>query len=134
MRRLNFSLSLFALLISIAYAALAQENLPDLVRRIKPSAVAIETFDNRGEKLQRGSGFFIASDRIVTNRHVIEGAYRAEVHTTFGSVYPVRGALAVDAEGDIALLKVDLPPGLAYPLALDRTSPQEGESIVVIGN
>src|SRR5437764_333957 len=33
----------------------AQDELPDLVRRIKPAAVAIETFDARGEKLSRGS-------------------------------------------------------------------------------
>ncbi|HEY6070849.1 MAG TPA: hypothetical protein VIU85_05685, partial [Chthoniobacterales bacterium] len=46
----------------------AQDQLPELVRRIKPSAVAIETFDARGEKLSRGSGFFIDVDRVVTNR------------------------------------------------------------------
>jgi tetratricopeptide (TPR) repeat protein len=114
--------------------ALAQESLPELVQRIKPSAVAIETYDSRGERLGRGSGFFVATDRIVTNRHVLEGAYRAEVHTPSGKSYPVRGVLAVDAEGDIALLRVDVPAGAANPLALERTSPQEGESIVVIGN
>jgi S1-C subfamily serine protease len=59
----------------------SQDLLPDLVRRIKPSAVAIETYDSRGEKLSRGSGFFVEADRIVTNRHVLEGAYRAEVHS-----------------------------------------------------
>jgi tetratricopeptide (TPR) repeat protein len=112
----------------------AQEYLPELVRRIKPSAVAIETYDARGEKLSRGSGFFIEVDRIVTNRHVIEGAHRAEVHTSIGTTFPVKGVLAVDAEGDIALLKVDAQPGLIRPLPLDRTSPQEGESVVVIGN
>jgi tetratricopeptide (TPR) repeat protein len=116
------------------FLARAQETLPDLVRRIKPSAVAIETFDSRGEKLARGSGFFTGPDRVVTNRHVIEGAYRAEIHTTSGGVYQVRGVLAVDAEGDVALLKVDAPAGLSIPLALVRTSPQEGESVVVIGN
>jgi tetratricopeptide (TPR) repeat protein len=112
----------------------SQDQLPDLVRRIKPSAVAIETFDVRGEKLSRGSGFFIDVDRIVTNRHVIEGAYRAEVHLNSGSAYQVRSVAAVDAEGDLALLKIDAPPNLVRPLSLDRTSPQEGESIVVIGN
>jgi Tfp pilus assembly protein PilF len=112
----------------------AQDLLPELVRRIKPSAVAIETFDSRGEKLSRGSGFFVEADRIVTNRHVLEGAYRAEVHSSTGVVFPVKGVLAVDAEGDIALLKIDppLPPISALPL--DKTSPQEGESVVVIGN
>jgi tetratricopeptide (TPR) repeat protein len=114
--------------------AQGQDILPELVRRIKPSAVAIETFDGRGEKLSRGSGFFIDTDRVVTNRHVIEGAIRAEVHSSTGNVYPVKGVLAVDAEGDLALLKVDASTDLIRPLALDRTSPQEGESVVVIGN
>ena len=68
---------------------LAQDELPDLVRRIKPAAVAIETFDSKGEKLSRGSGFFIDKDRIVTNRHVIDGAYRAEVHLNSGNSFPV---------------------------------------------
>jgi tetratricopeptide (TPR) repeat protein len=46
----------------------------------------------------------------------------------------VKGVLAVDAEGDIAVLKVEAPANQVRPLALDRTSPQEGESVVVIGN
>src|SRR5256714_7127130 len=112
----------------------AQDELPDLVRRIKPAAVAIETFDARGEKLSRGSGFFIDKDRVVTNRHVIDGAYRAEVHLNSGNNFPVKSVVAVDAEADIALLKVDAPPNQVRSLSLDRTSPQEGESVVVIGN
>src|SRR5829696_2169269 len=112
----------------------AQDLLPELVRRIKPSAVAIETYDSRGEKLSRGSGFFVEADHIVTNRHVLEGAYRAEVHSSGGTVFPVKGVLAVDAEGDIALLKIDAPTPSIRPLPLDKTSPQEGESVVVIGN
>jgi tetratricopeptide (TPR) repeat protein len=122
------------LLAGIAPHVQAQDILPQLVRRIKPSAVAIETFDARGEKLSRGSGFFIDVDRVVTNRHVIENAYRAEVHSYNGSIYPVKGVIAVDAEGDLALLKIDAPPNQVRPLPLDRTSPQEGESVVVIGN
>src|SRR5829696_3119207 len=112
----------------------AQDLLPELVRRIKPSAVAIETYDARGEKLSRGSGFFVEADRVVTNRHVLEGAHRAEVHSSTGVVFPVRGVLAVDAEGDIALLKIDAPAPPIRALPLDKTSPQEGESVVVIGN
>src|SRR6266404_2130820 len=55
-----WSFILFALFSPPAHS---QDQLPDLVRRIKPSAVAIETFDARGEKLSRGSGFFIDVDR-----------------------------------------------------------------------
>ncbi len=131
MKSLWFSLVLLAI---SACPCTAQDLLPELVRRIKPSAVAIETFDARGEKLSRGSGFFVDSDRVVTNRHVIDGAHRAEVHSYTGTVYAVKGVLAVDAEGDLALLKVDSPANSVRPLPLDRTSPQEGESVVVIGN
>ena len=113
----------------------SQDILPELVRRIKPSAVAIETFDSRGEKLSRGSGFFVEADRVVTNRHVLENAHRAEVHSSTGAIFPVKGVLAVDAEGDLALLKIEVPAtSQIKPLPLDKTSPQEGESIVVIGN
>ena len=74
----------FLFLFSSLQTAAAQDLLPELVRRIKPSAVAIETFDAKGEKLSRGSGFFIDTDRVVTNRHVIDNAYRAEVHSYNG--------------------------------------------------
>lgn len=127
-------LLLLAFLLSPLKTVDSQDLLPELVRRIKPSAVAIETFDVRGEKVSRGSGFFIDTDRIVTNRHVLDGAHRAEIHSSTGNIYPVKAVLAIDAEGDIALLKIDAPAGLIRPLPLDKTSPQEGESIVVIGN
>lgn len=111
-----------------------QDFLPELVKRIKPSAVAIETFDSRDETLARGSGFFIAPDRIITNRHVIERAARVEIHLLDGKKFPVRGVLAVDGEGDLALLLVEVPRALAIPLPIVQAVPQEGESIVVIGN
>jgi tetratricopeptide (TPR) repeat protein len=133
-RRLMLAAKVLLIVCLPAVAARAQDQLPELVRRIKPSAVAIETFDARGEKLSRGSGFFIDTDRVVTNRHVIDGAFRAEVHSFSGSSHQVKSVLAVDAEADIALLKVEAPPNAVRPLSLDRTSPQEGESIVVIGN
>lgn len=118
----------------LAGGIFAQDYLPDLVKRIKPSSVAIETFDARGNLLSRGSGFFIAHDRIVTNRHVIEKSSRVEVHLMDGKKFVVKGVLAVDGEGDIAMLQVDVPKELAVTLPIVRTVPQEGESIVVVGN
>ena len=112
----------------------AQDFLPELVKRIKPSAVAIETFDAKDNTLARGSGFFIAGDRVITNRHVIERATRVEIHLLNGKKYPVRGVIAVDGEGDLAILRVDVPRELAVPLPIVKAAPQEGESIVVIGN
>ncbi len=111
-----------------------QDFLPELVKKIKPSAVAIETFDARGNSVSRGSGFFISPNRVITNRHVIERSSRVEVHLMDGKKFPAKGILAIDGEGDLALLQVDLPAGLAVPLPISRAVPQEGESIVVVGN
>src|ERR1041385_7683508 len=86
----------------------AQETLPELVRRVKPTVVAITTYDANGEVLMTGSGFFVGSGRVVTNLHVVRGAIRAEIKTLDGKgrIYPVTGALAIDEEGDLALLEL----------------------------
>ena len=112
----------------------AQDFLPELVKRIKPSAVAIETFDARGKTISRGSGFFVGANRIITNRHVIEKSSRVEIHLMDGKKFTAKGVLAIDGEGDLAVLQVDVPPALAVPLPIIRSVPQEGESIVVVGN
>lgn len=121
-------------LASCAGLARAQDFLPELVKRIKPSAVAVETYDAKGNTISRGSGFFISPDRVITNRHVIERAARVDIHLVDGKKFPVAGVLAIDGEGDLALLKVDVPRALAVPLPIVRAAPREGESIVVIGN
>jgi tetratricopeptide (TPR) repeat protein len=120
--------------LALAVGASAQDYLPELVKRIKPSSVAIETFDARGNSVSRGSGFFISPDRIITNRHVIERSSRVEIHLMDGKKFVVKGVLAIDGEGDLAMLQVDVPKNLAIPLPIVRTVPQEGESIVVVGN
>lgn len=129
--------SIFPTILLLLFFALnisAQEFLPELVKRIKPSAVAIETFDGRGATISRGSGFFIAADKVITNRHVIEKSARVEIHLINGKKYPVKGVVAIDGEGDLAVLQVDVPPAAAIPLPIERNAPQEGESIVVVGN
>lgn len=132
------SLSKIILILAVASilcaSASAQDPLPSLVRLIKPSAVAIETFDEKGKTLSRGSGFFVASDQVITNRHVIEKSSRVEIHLSNGDKYRAGGILAIDREGDLALLEVRVPPNFARPLPIVATSPEEGESIVVIGN
>lgn len=132
-----FSRLLLILLITAfvgSMSAAAQDFLPELVRRIKPSAVAIETFDAKGATISRGSGFFVSVNKIITNRHVIDKSNRVEIHLMDGRKFAARGVLAIDGEGDLALLQVDIPQSSVAPLPIVQTSPQEGESIVVIGN
>jgi tetratricopeptide (TPR) repeat protein len=114
----------------------AQQTLPELVRRVKPSVVAIATYDSQGEPLMTGSGFFLRPGQVVTNLHVIRGAQRTEIKTLDGKgrVFPVAGVLAIDEEGDLALLSVEMPADRSRSSELARVLPDEGEQIVVIGN
>ena len=114
----------------------SEAKLPELVRRVKPSVVSVLTYDLKGEPLISGSGFFVRPGEVVTNMHVIKGAHRVEIHTLEGKgrTYPVAGALAIDDEADLALLKVDLPAERSHPLPTTSTLPDEGEQIFVIGN
>lgn len=126
--------STITLTLCLCGAAAAQDYLPELVKRIKPSAVAIETFDSKGKSVARGSGFFIAADKVITNRHVIERAAKVDIQLANGKTFVAKGVLAVDGESDLALLEIDVPRELAQPLPIVQRPPLEGESVVVIGN
>jgi S1-C subfamily serine protease len=134
----RISLPLFTTVVALFLTAAvhAQESLPALVKRVKPSVVAIATYDATGEPLMTGSGFFLRPGQVVTNLHVIRGAMRAEIKTLDGKgkVFPVSGTLAVDEEGDLALLNIDMPLERARSSELATDLPDEGEQIFVIGN
>lgn len=115
---------------------LSQENLPELVRQVKPAVVAITTYDASGEALMTGSGFFVRPGQVVTNLHVIRSAVRAEIKTLDGKgkIYPVNGAVAVDDDGDLVVLNVDMPVDRSRSLEMASTLPDEGEKVFVVGN
>ena len=129
-------LLLFAIILTAVRSASAEVSLPELVRRVKPSVVAIVTFDQKGEALSTGSGFFLRPGEVLTNLHVLRRAYRAEVRTLEGKsrVYAVKGVLSSDDEGDLALLSVDIPNARSHPLEIATALPEDGERIFVIGN
>jgi tetratricopeptide (TPR) repeat protein len=135
-RRTLPPLLLIVIALVSAKPSLSQENLPELVKRVKPSIVAIVTYDAKNIPLMTGSGFFLQPGQVVTNLHVIRGARRCEIKTLDGKgrVYPVAGLLDVDEEGDLALLSVDMPSNRARSSSLANLLPEEGEKIFVIGN
>jgi hypothetical protein len=133
-RKLPPWLALAALLV-FSLAARAEE-LPDLVRRVKPSVVSVITYNSAGEVALTGSGFFIRPGEVLTNLHVVEGAHHAEIRTFEGKgkTYQVSGLLNVDREGDLAVLNVDMPAERARVAETTAVIPEEGEKIFVIGN
>ena len=133
MRKLNLILA--CMVVAGSTIANADEKLVDLVKKVKPSVVLIETFDKDNKPICRGSGFFIDNKgSLITNHHVIEGAYSATIKTSAGKVYPVQGIVAKDTEADIVKLVVNLPDANMTFLNLCVNVPSEGEDIFVIGN
>jgi tetratricopeptide (TPR) repeat protein len=134
-RRLSWTLGVTcALWILTGIPLSAQEELPALIKRIEPSIVAIITYNQQGNRLGQGTGFFVNREGdIITNRHVLEGARQAEVKTTGGKSYRVRGVLADDKEGDLIRLTIDLQGNTTLPMSLSASTPAVGERVFVIG-
>jgi S1-C subfamily serine protease len=51
-----------------------------------------------------------------------------------GKTYPVTGAVAVDEEGDLVEMSVDMPAERAHAIEFAPLLPDEGEKIFVVGN
>jgi tetratricopeptide (TPR) repeat protein len=123
------------LLLAFPFSAKADEKLVELVKKTKPAVVLIQTFDKDNKPLGQGSGFFVNNKgHIVTNHHVLEGAYLATVKTSSGMEYPVEGIIAKNADADIVKLVANIPDANITFLKLSEIVPSEGQDIVVIGN
>jgi len=129
-----FSLFFFFFL-SVISPSLAQEKLPEIVKRVQPSVVVILTYDEEGKIFKQGSGFFINQNGdIITNRHVLQGANRAEIKTIEGKIYPITSIVSEDKEGDLVRVSADIPPKMVHPIRLSHFIPEVGERVIVIGN
>jgi serine protease Do len=117
--------------VSTGFEALAQEVRPSVVkvkaRTYRPPRRTGRRSANMDRRRTSGSGFFVDSNGyVVTNAHVVSGAYRVQVQLPKPpppapgkkSILRPRGELldatvvGTDAETDVALLKV---PGAGYP-------------------
>ncbi len=106
---------------------------PAIVKQVEPAVVTIITYNKNGDSLKVGSGFFISPSHIISNRHVLEDAYRGEIKTAGGKVYPIQGVVAED-DADLIQLLINIPASEVKPLKVSTTPPQKGEKIVVIGS
>ena len=109
--------------------------LKDIVGTIKKSVVTIINYDVDGEISSIGSGFFISKSGIlVTNFHVLDGAYNAKIKTLDGSQYPVATVLARNKLVDLIKVRVDIPGSRVTPVVLSRLAPVVADSVFVVGS
>jgi len=135
-------LLLATFLLALAASALAAD-IKDLVRNCEPAVVHIATFDKQGNSLSFGTGFFVSSDGyLVTNEHVVDGAYSILARDYKGTVFHVfrsKDSLSefASANGtpdpDLEVLRADAT-NVPYLKLGPTTNEVEGQRVLVIGN
>jgi len=110
-------------------------DLKHMIAPIQDSVVTVAAFGVDGEILKIGSGFFIdRNGTLVTNYHVLEGAYKAEVKTADGQKYPIDAVMARNQLVDLMKVHVLIPRELAIPVKLADEDPAVADRVVVIGS
>ena len=96
----------------------------------------LETFNNAGESIRTGSGFFISNTGLaVTNLHVLDFAASATITLQNGDVYLVRGVNAMSEEYNVAVFSIDSDEKDWTYLPLgDSDTVRTGNSVYTIGN
>ena len=112
----------------------AQDLTPvELVERFLPAVVVISSAKD-GQLVGQGSGFIVKDTGvIITNFHVIDGAYPVEIKLKSGDTFGEVSVIDFSAKHDIAVLKIkgfDLPT-----VELGNSNKvRVGEAVTVIGN
>ena len=91
----------------------------------------ITAYDPNGTERSFGTGVLLSSDgKIITNYHVIEGAYSADI--TINNVkYPIISVLACDAKRDLAILKISAADLISAPICKKPVG--IGETVYAVG-
>ncbi len=100
----------------------------EVVRTVMPAVVTIDTGSSTG------SGFFVNTDTVVTNRHVIANA--VSVRLTFSDGTTSAGTVTSTArDADLALVRVDQPPQSHPSLRLSPARDvRVGEEVLAVGS
>lgn len=106
--------------------------IPD-IETIKDSVVMINLYDEAGDLISTGSGFCAyQSDYVVTNYHVIEGAYKITIITDDSKEYKVNDILIFNQDQDLAILRGNFA---LEPIAI-QSDPnlKAGQKVTAIGS
>ncbi len=134
-------LALWAMSLSSVYASPVSSSQPgDLPKTITPLLEAVVNIsvlrkgDSGLPERFVGSGFLISPDGlIVTNNHVVSGAYAVTATFLDGRSYPV-SVLATNRRPDVALLKILPDRELPFVSFGDSDDLQIGQTVIAIGN
>jgi putative serine protease PepD len=104
------------------------------VVEVKVNSQASDPFGGTRQQAAEGSGFvYDTNGHVITNQHVVDNATSVKVSFWNGQSYSAT-VVGTDPSTDLAVLKVDAPSSVLYPLALaDSSKVQVGDNVVAIG-
>ena len=114
----------------------------NLYDRVSPAVVhvisrsqSVSPFFGTQSREGTGSGFFYDTDgHIITNNHVISGAFEVDVVLADGESVPAK-LVGTDRNTDLAVLKIDGVQDAVSPLEIgDSGNVRVGQTVVAIGN
>ena len=121
-------ITLILLIGSLYYFVLSVPSL----EHIKDSVVKIEAYDDNDNLIATGSGFCaFKSNYIVTNFHVIEGAFSLKIINDGKESYDVDNILIFDYENDLAILETDVN---LKPVKINNGKIKTGQKVIAIGS
>lgn len=116
------------------HISFSQQDLPEIISRTEKAVCLIETFDDSGNPLMRGTGFFIDKNgTCVSNYHVIKGSSDIKVTTIDKRIYKVKEIIKSSGFYDLVVFNL-VTDSVTNFLSVNNTLPLKGESIITIGN
>ncbi len=131
---LTITFGCLALVGKHGYSASVELTTQEIVAKLATSVVTIDVFDKAGYKVSQGTGFFIGPNLVLTNAHVVEGAFSMSVSLRVLNKIDRQPRIEkIDEERDLALLHVE---GIDVPALTLETGIQimPGQPVVVYGN
>ena len=134
----------FLILLAVAIAGCAgappkssdeQQIISRMVEDVQPAVVTIRTFDAQMNPVGLGTGFFInRQGHLITNHHVLEGAYAASVKTHDGATHSILHVLADNKAVDLVKVAVEIPATKVRWREVDEAAPVIAARVVVVGS
>lgn len=113
----------------------AEVDLTKLVNKVRPAVVTIVVYDLKRQVTSIGSGFFVDKyGHLITNYHVLEGSYAADVRTFDGKTYPIKLVVAHNKSADLVKVLVDIPRKEIKWIKVNKSLPLIAEKILVVGS
>jgi tetratricopeptide (TPR) repeat protein len=130
----NLALGITVWLATVGYSV-AETNFTETVKKIRPAVVTVVVYDANHHATGIGSGFFIDKyGHMITNYHVIDGKYAAEVRTVDGNSYPIAMVVADNKAVDLVKVLVDIPREKVKWIKISEDLPSIAEQIMVVGS